>query len=86
MPYQKFTVQKTDHLVLTCLGSECTVKIRRSGKGKAAEVIMQHGDVLGVQAKEEDIELQLKPDGFGFGRSRFAFLPPDTFSHKVMQS
>ena len=33
---------------------------------------MQHGDVLGVQAEKEDIELQLRPDGFGF--SVYTFL------------
>ena len=30
-------------------------------------MIMQHGDVLGVEAREEDVELQLKADGFAFG-------------------
>lgn len=65
-------MQKSDYLGLTCLGSECTIKIRRSCKGKAAELIMQHGDVLGVQAEKEDIELQLRPDGFGF--SVYTFL------------
>lgn len=76
---QKITLDTSEFFALMVLGSEATVKIlpyagtgtsvTASGKarGKAGEVIMQHGDVIGFKVDKGKLDISVKMEGFGFG-------------------
>ncbi len=63
-------VEANTHFAFLFLGSDGEIRFkRRHSSGKAGTLRYQHGDVIGLKAGEEAIEVILKPDGFGFGKS-----------------
>jgi hypothetical protein len=70
------TVQPGEYFCILTLGSEATVSLRLLASDSSATtheapgtVIMQHGDVLGMQAGLGLLEVSVQMDGFGIGES-----------------
>ncbi|WVF72399.1 hypothetical protein IAT40_007214 [Kwoniella sp. CBS 6097] len=61
----RFAVDPNSCVALLLLGSDQVVRIR-SDLTKQGELTAQHGDVIGVKASHEPIEVGLKPEGFAF--------------------